>query len=250
MDAMMAELYGKATGYCKGKGGSVHLADFQRGILGANGIVGAGIAIATGAAMSAKMQDTRQVALAFFGDGAVNQGAFHESLNTAVFMQLPAIYVCENNQYAVSMPASKATSSKTIADRGRSYGMSSVQVDGQNVLAVYDAAKRAVERARRGEGPSFIECLTYRFRGHWEGETVELRSASEMEHWQRQDPIQGLEQAMLDAGIVSEERLREIWDHICDEVAEAIRFAEQSPEPEPEEAVQDVLSGAIAAQPG
>jgi TPP-dependent pyruvate/acetoin dehydrogenase alpha subunit len=150
----------------------------------------------------------------------------------------------------VSMPASQATSSETIADRGRGYGMSSVQVDGQNVLAVYEAAKRAVERARRGEGPSFIECLTYRFRGHWEGETVELRSAAEMEQWRKHDPIHFLERAMLDAGVVSEERLREIWDHICDEVAEAIRFAEQSPDPEPEEAVRDVLSGDLAVQPG
>ncbi len=248
LDQMMAELYGKATGYCKGKGGSVHLADFQRGILGANGIVGASIVIATGAAMSAKIRGTKQVAVAFFGDGAVNQGAFHESLNIASVEQLPILFICENNQYAVSMAERKAVAAKSIADRGRAYEMPGVQVDGQDVVVIHQAVKEAVERARQGGGPSIIECLTYRFRGHWEGETLDLRPKQEREEWEKRDPIQRLGRAMVTERLVTEEQLQKLCTQICDEVVEAVRFAESSPYPPRSEALKDVLSNQFPVQ--
>jgi TPP-dependent pyruvate/acetoin dehydrogenase alpha subunit len=241
LNKMMAELLGRVTGYCRGKGGSIHLADFQNGILGANGIVGAGTVIATGAGMSAKMRGTSQVALAFFGDGAVNQGALHEAMNYASMQKLPVIYVCENNQYAVSMAAEKATSARFIAERGIAYNMPACQVDGQNVLAVYDTVKDAAEKARRGEGPSLIECLTYRYRGHWEGEVTDLRSKEERQLWQRRDPIERLGKAMISASIATQAQLDQIYEGIVKEIADAVRFAEQSPYPDPAEVTQHVL---------
>jgi TPP-dependent pyruvate/acetoin dehydrogenase alpha subunit len=241
LNKMMAELLGRVNGYCRGKGGSVHLADFQNGILGANGIVGAGTVIATGAAMSAKMRGSKQVALAFFGDGAVNQGVLHEAMNYAGIKKLPMIYICENNQYAVSMPSTKATSARLIADRGIAYDMPACQVDGQNVLAVYDAVNEAATRARRGDGPTLIECLTYRYRGHWEGETLDLRPMDERELWQGRCPINRLGKALISASIATHKQLDEIHDHIIQEIADAVRFAEQSPYPDPSEVTQHVL---------
>ncbi len=240
---MAAELLGRSSGYCKGKGGSVHLADFQNGVLGANGIVGAGTVIATGAAMSAKIRKTKQVSLAFFGDGAVNQGAIHEAMNYASLQKLPIVYICENNQYAVSTSVQQATASKSIAERALNYQIYACQVDGQNVLAVYDTVKSAVERARSGAGPSLIECMTYRFRGHWEGETLELRAEEERKLWQQRDPIQRLEKAMFVASIATKEQLKTIYESVVNEIAEAVRFAEQSPYPENEEALRDVYVG-------
>jgi acetoin:2,6-dichlorophenolindophenol oxidoreductase subunit alpha len=238
---MMAELLGRVTGYCRGKGGSVHLADFENGILGANGIIGAGTVIATGAAMSAQMRGTEQIALAFFGDGAVNHGTFHEALNYAVFAKLPVIYICENNQYAVSMAATEATAAESIAARGAAYGMPSYQIDGQNVLEVYDTVTKVAANARRGSGPALIECLTYRFRGHWEGETLELRPEEERKLWRQRDPIKQLEQALLASEIVDESRLTSIYNSVVEEIAEAVRFAETSPFPHEEEALKHVL---------
>lgn len=237
---MAAELLGKSSGYCKGKGGSVHLADFQNGVLGANGIVGAGTVIATGAAMSIKIRKSKQVSLAFFGDGAVNQGAIHEAMNYASLQKLPIIYICENNQYAVSTSFEQSTAAKSITARALNYQMNACQVDGQNVLAVYDAVRDAVERARNGAGPSMIECMTYRFRGHWEGETLELRSDEERQLWQNRDPIQRLENALIAASIATKEQLQTIYDSVVNEIAEAVRFAEQSPYPDEEEAIRDV----------
>lgn len=237
---MAAELLGRASGYCKGKGGSVHLADFQHGVLGANGIVGAGTVIATGAAMSAKIRKSKLVSLAFFGDGAVNQGAIHEAMNYAGLHKLPIIYICENNQYAVSTSVQQATSSRSIAERALNYQIHACQVDGQNVLAVYDAVKDAVERARNDAGPSLIECLTYRFRGHWEGETLDLRSEKERQLWQQRDPIERLEKAVLAASVATKEQLNTIYTSVVDEIGEAVRFAEESPYPEPSEALRDV----------
>lgn len=241
MDLMMAELYGKSTGYCKGKGGSVHLADFERGILGANGIVGAGIAIATGAALSAKIRGTDQVALAFFGDGAVNQGAFHESLNLASLWRLPVIFLCENNLYAVSTPVEKAVSSESIVQRAQAYNMPATCIDGNDVLAMCVATEEAVSRARKGEGPTLMECLTYRFRGHWEGETKDLRPRSEVEEWKKRDPIRLFELRLIREGVAAEDDLRRISDEVCQELSEAIAFAETSPYPRPEEAMEDVV---------
>jgi pyruvate dehydrogenase E1 component alpha subunit len=241
LNKMAAELLGRVTGYCRGKGGSVHLADFQNGILGANGIVGAGTVIATGAAMSAKMRGTKQVALAFFGDGALNQGVLHEAMNYAGIKKLPVIYVCENNQYAVSMAAVNATSARSITDRGIAYNMPASQVDGQNVLAVYDAVSMAAVRARRGEGPSFIECLTYRYRGHWEGETIDLRPKDELEYWEGCCPIDRLGDAMISASLSTQEQLNKIHEDVVQEIGNAVRFAEQSPYPDPSEVTRDVL---------
>ncbi|MCC7353279.1 MAG: thiamine pyrophosphate-dependent dehydrogenase E1 component subunit alpha [Anaerolineae bacterium] len=241
LDLMMAELYGKATGYCRGKGGSVHLADFERGILGANGIVGAGIVIAAGAALSAKMRKSGEVALAFFGDGAVNQGAFHEGLNIAAVWKLPAIFVCENNQYAVSMAAEQATGGGSIVARAAAYGMPGVQVDGQDVLAVYAAVRAAAERARAGGDPTLIECRTYRFHGHWEGEATDLRRREEIAEWEARCPIIRLGTRLLEAKIARQEQLDALRQKALEEMAAAIRFAESSPEPAPQEALEGVL---------
>jgi TPP-dependent pyruvate/acetoin dehydrogenase alpha subunit len=241
LDLMMAELYGKATGYCRGKGGSVHLADFERGILGANGIVGAGIVIAAGAALSAKMRKSGQVALAFFGDGAVNQGAFHEGLNIAAVWKLPAIFVCENNRYAVSMAVEQATGGGSIVARAAAYGMPGMQVDGQDVLAVYAAVGAAVARARAGEGPTLIECRTYRFHGHWEGEATDLRRREEIAAWKARCPIARLGNRLLEAKMARQEQLEALRQKALGEMAAAIRFAESSPEPSPQDALEDVL---------
>ena len=240
---MAAELLGKKTGYCQGKGGSVHLADFSQGVLGANGIVGAGIVIATGAAMSAKIRKSSQVAVSFFGDGAVNQGAFHEGLNYASAQKLPVLFICENNQYAVSTDTSYSCSSSTIAERGIGYGIPAMQVDGQNVLLVYDIVQQAAKRARSGSGPTLIECMTYRFRGHWEGETTDLRPKSEKELWNKRDPIERLKKELISQNVLTAAQVDGIYDNIVQEIAEAVRFAEKSPWPAPEEALQDVLSG-------
>jgi pyruvate dehydrogenase E1 component alpha subunit len=239
---MAAELLGRATGYCKGKGGSVHLADFKSGVLGANGIVGAGIVIAVGAAMSAKIRKSQQVAIAFFGDGATNQGAFHEALNYASVHKLPVIFLCENNQYAVSTAASQSVSAITIAQRGMAYNINSMQIDGQNILEVYDTVSSAASRGRAGEGPTLIECLTYRTRGHWEGETQDLRPAAERELWKKRDPIERLKRAILSNTLASSEQLETLYNHEVNEIAEAVRFAETSPYPEPEEALRDVMT--------
>jgi len=239
---MAAELLGKATGYCKGKGGSVHLADFQNGILGANGIIGASLVIAAGAAMSAKIRKTDQVAVAFFGDGATNQGAFHEALNYAATQKLPILFVCENNQYAVSTSCSQASACPSFASRGAAYGIPSDQIDGMNILEVYDTVMNAVNRARKGEGPSFIECLTYRTRGHWEGETTDLRPSAEKELWKKRDAIQRLKRALLASNLASEQQLEEIYNGIVNEIAEAVRFAEQSPYPDVQEALKEVTA--------
>jgi len=239
---MAAELLGKATGYCKGKGGSVHLADFQNGILGANGIIGASLVIATGAAMSAKIRKSGQLAVAFFGDGATNQGAFHEALNYAATKKLPVIFICENNQYAVSTSCSQASACDSFASRGAAYGMDSMQIDGMNVLEVFDTVKTAANRARKGDGPTFIECMTYRTRGHWEGETTDLRPSAEKEQWKKRDAIERLKRALLAANLASQQQLEDLFNNVVNEIAEAVRFAEQSPYPDPQEAMNNVVA--------
>jgi TPP-dependent pyruvate/acetoin dehydrogenase alpha subunit len=240
---MAAELLGRATGYCAGKGGSIHLADFKNGILGANGIVGAGIAIATGAAMSAKIRKSQQVAIAFFGDGATNQGAFHEALNYAAIHKLPAIFICENNQYAVSTSCTQSVGCTSIANRGIAYNMPSNQIDGQNVLEVYDTVCAAIGQARKGEGPTLIECLTYRTRGHWEGETQDLRPQAEKELWMRRDSIKRLRMALIAGNVATQQQVDDLYNREVKEIAEAVRFAEQSPYPDPQEALRDVSVG-------
>jgi TPP-dependent pyruvate/acetoin dehydrogenase alpha subunit len=242
MDRMMAELYGKTTGYNKGKGGSMHIADFSQGMLGANGIVGAGIAIAGGAAWSSKMRETDQVAVAFFGDGAANRGTFHEALNMAAIWNLPVVYVCEYNGWAVSCPSSYSCAAADMSVRGASYSMPGVSLDGNDVLAVYRAAREAVDRARRGEGPAFLVCHTMRQRGHSEGDPQIYRSDVDQKEANEKDPIPRYQEHLLASGIVSEEDLVAIEEDVRLEVEHAVRFAEASPDPRPEDALEDVYA--------
>lgn len=242
---MMAELFGRSRGYCRGKGGSMHIADFNLGILGANGIVGAGMPIAGGAGLSIKLRGTDQVAVSFFGDGACNQGSFHESLNLAAVWKLPVIFVCENNQYAISAAQKRVGAIEDYYLRKAAYGIEGCKVDGNDVLAVYQAASEAVARARRGEGPTLIECKTYRWRGHYEGEadrTYLYRTKEEIEQWMKQCPIERFKKVLLERNVVRESDLKAIEDEIEQELREAVEFAETSPEPELEEALTGVYA--------
>lgn len=242
---MMAELYGKETGYCKGKGGSMHIADATKGILGANGIVGGGFPIAAGAALSAKMRGTDQVAVCFFGYGASNQSTFHEALNIASIWKLPVVFVCENNLYGISMRQDKHQAIKDVADRAIGYGIPGVTVDGNDVLAVYEVAKEAINRARSGAGPTLVECKTYRYRGHFEGDPTIYRSKEEVEEWLAKDPILRLSKHILDNDVATEKELKDIEARIVEEVEEAVRFAEESPYPKEEAAVEDVYTDIV-----
>lgn len=253
MKLMMAELYGKKTGYCKGKGGSMHIADFAIGILGANGIVGGGMPIAAGAALGAKIRGTDQVAVTFFGDGASSQGTFHEALNQAALWKLAVIFVCENNLYAVTTPSRKAVSVKDVADRGAGYGVPGVVVDGQDLMAVYDVAAEAVKRARAGAGPTLIEAKTYRFMGHMGGKEIfygkgdekvkdTYRSSEEVEEWKLRDPISMFEAKLVETGAMTKEDAARIDKEIKAKLDEAVAFAEQSPMPAPEEALDDLFA--------
>lgn len=242
---MMAEIFGKATGYCKGKGGSMHIADPDIGILGANGVVGGGIPVATGAGLSIKMRKTRQVVLCFFGDGASNQGSFHESLNLASVWKLPVIYICENNQYGISVSQKRHQAITDVADRAAAYAMPGVVVDGNDVLAVYSTVSEAVARAREGEGPSLLECKTYRWRGHHEGDPkqgITYRPWEEVEEWMRRCPIRRLEEAMIRQGLITPEQCEAVKAEVAREVEEAVEFAAQSPYPAVEEALSDVYA--------
>ncbi len=240
---MMAELFGKNTGYCHGKGGSMHIANIDLGILGANGIVGAGLPIAGGAGLTIKLRRTDQVAVAFFGDGACNQGSFHESLNLAAAWKLPVIYVCENNQYAISAAHGRVGAIEDYYLRKASYGIEGCKVDGNDVVAVYEAAREAVERARKGGGPTLIECKTYRWRGHYEGEadrTFTYRPKEEIEEWMKRCPIERFKKVLLGKDVTQETGFEKIERDVLKEIEEAIQFALASPEPEPEDAFKDL----------
>ena len=244
---MMAELFGRKTGYCKGKGGSMHIADFSIGILGANGIVGAGLPIATGAALAAKMKKSGQVAVCFFGDGASNEGTFHESLNIASSWKLPVVYVCENNLYGEFTAGKDVTSVKDIADRARGHDMPGVIVNGNDVVEVYETTLEAVARARRGEGPTLIECKTYRWEGHVVGEEAFLgkksyRPADEIAEWKKRCPLLSFENRYTANGMFSTAELDAIKVEVKREVDEAVQFAIDSPLPAPEEALEDMFS--------
>lgn len=229
---LMAELFGKASGYGGGKGGTQHMADFSIGHLGSNGITGGGIPIGTGAALSAQMRRTGQVVAVFFGDGATNQGTFHESLNLASVWRLPAVYVCENNLYAMSTPLSEVCAIEHIAERATAYGIPGVQVDGMDVMAVAGATRTAVDRARSGRGPSLIECKTYRFLGHSKSDQRVYRSKEEEAAWRDRDPIVRLRTMMLEQGLASAAELEAIASDAVAAVDEAVRFAQTSPFPE------------------
>ena len=242
---MMAELLGRKTGYCKGKGGSMHIADFDGGNLGANGIVGGGFPIATGAGIGVQNRGTDQVVVCFFGDGAANQGTFHESLNLAALWKLPVLYVCENNQYALSTPLRESVGLPELSERGRAYGIPGVRVDGNDVLAVHAAAAEAAGRARAGEGPTLLDCVTYRFFGHFTGDRghgITYRSKEEMEAWRLRCPIARFRRHLLEAGIASEERLKEIEARAEATIAAAVQYGLDSPWPSPEEALEDVFA--------
>ncbi len=238
---MMAELAARSTGYCGGKGGSLHMTDFDLGILGANGIVAGGIPMATGAALAFQMRGEARVALAFFGDGAVNEGAFHEAANLAGLWQLPVVFFCENNLYGEGTPQSKQAPVTDLSLRAAGYGFPGVVVDGNDVLAVYEATKSAVARARAGEGPTFVEGKTYRFRGHYEGDPMVYRSKTELEEWRSRDPIPTFRDRLLDHGIPLTE-IETIDADIQAVLDEAVAFAAASPLPEPETALDGVYA--------
>ena len=242
---MMAEIFGKRTGYCKGKGGSMHIMSYDLGILGANGIVGAGIPIATGAALAASLRSDGRVALSFFGDGASNEGTFHESLNLAAVWKLPAIYVCENNSYAEFTAASASTSVKDIAVRAQSYDIPGVTVDGNDVLAVYEATRQAVERARGGGGPTLIEAKTYRWEGHVVGEQAfvpDYRPTAEVDAAKQRCPIALFAQKVLATKFIDAAELERIRNEVEQELAAAVQHAQEAPQPAPEEALEDVFA--------
>ena len=244
---LMAELAGKASGVCGGKGGSLHLADFAVGSLGESGIVGSSIPIATGAALSSKVLGNGRVSIAFFGDGAANQGCLYEAMNLAGVWQLPVVFLCENNQYALSTPAHTVTSG-VIADRAAGFGMPGVRVeDGQDVLAVHDAVHTAVERARRGEGPSLVEVVTYRYNEHSEGLRLatDYRDAEERAAWLARDPILLFGRRLVEDGVATQEQLDQLEAEVLAEVDEAVRFTDESPYPDPSVAFQDVYTEPI-----
>jgi pyruvate dehydrogenase E1 component alpha subunit len=238
----MAEILGKKTGYCKGKGGSMHIADFNIGMLGATAVVGAGIPIAVGAGLSIKLSKTDQMVACFFGEGASNQGTFHEGINMASVWKLPVIFVCENNLYAMGTRQSKAMAIQNIADRAVAYGIPGVVVDGNDVLAVYEVTQKAVERAREGEGPTLIECKTYRHKGHSRVDPAKYRPKEEVEEWLAKDPIKRFKEKLLQTKMLTEAEIQQIEGEASAKIEEAVRFAMESPYPAPEEALEDVYA--------
>src|SRR6185312_2268139 len=247
-DSVMAELYGKATGCSKGKGGSMHMFDKTVNFLGGHAIVGGQIPLATGVAFASKYQGTDQVTLCFFGEAAVNQGAFHESLNMAQLWKLPCIYICENNQYGMGTSLERAMSLQDISLKSRGYELAGAFVDGMDVLAVREATLRAVERARKESLPTLLEVRTYRFMGHSMSDPGNYRTRAEIERYQERDPLKLFSASLLEAKIVYQKTLDEIDQKVPEEVEDALRFADESPLPDPEELYTDVYANPI--EPG
>ncbi|MFQ6123232.1 MAG: thiamine pyrophosphate-dependent dehydrogenase E1 component subunit alpha [Candidatus Heimdallarchaeota archaeon] len=242
MDKTLAEILGKVTGYCKGKGGSMHVTDFSKGILGACGVVGAGLPLAVGAALSVKLRKSNQVVTCFFGDGASNQGTFHESLNMAALWKLPVVFVCENNLYAMGTRISKATTIKDIVIRASGYGMPGVIVDGNDVIDTYKAARDAIARARNGEGPTLIEAKTYRYKGHSRFDPAKYRPEGELKAWLEKDPIERMKRFLIEEKILSEPEYKQMREEIIEIVEAAAKFAIESPLPPPEETLAGVFA--------
>lgn len=242
LNAVMAEMFAKETGCCRGLGGSMHIADFSVGMLGANGIVAAGIPIAVGAAWTCQYKHNQQVAVAFFGDGACNEGAFHEALNLAAIWRLPVIFVCENNIYGFSTHYRRTMLLENIADRAGAYGMPGVTADGMDVGAVYQTAGEAVRRAREGAGPTLIEYKTYRFMGHSRFEPAGYRSKEEVAQWKQKDPIVQFRKQIVAEFQIAEHQLAAVEKKAVEEVAAAVRFAETSPDPKPEDYRQYIFT--------
>lgn len=239
---MMAELFGKATGYCQGKGGSMHIANVDLGILGANGIVGAGIPIAVGSALASKISGTDEVTLCFFGDAASNQGTFHEALNMASAWKLPCVFLCENNLYGVSVNIHRVTSVEDIAQRAKAYNIPGTVVDGNDVFAVMAAVKVAADRARKGDGPSLVECKTYRHHGHYEGDPQVYKSRDEIEKWKQRDPIVLLRTDIVANGMASAEEMTALENEVMQEIENAVAFSKDSPYPDASETTTEVYS--------
>lgn len=242
LNKMVAELFGKKTGYCKGKGGSMHIADFSIGFLGANGVVAGGLPIITGAGLSIKMRKTDQVAICFFGDGASNRGPVHEAMNMASIWKLPIIFCVENNQFASTTRTSYACSVEEISTRAAGYNMPGVSVDANDILAVRKAATKAVARARKGEGPTLLENKTYRIKGHFEGDPQKYRNKDEIASWQdKLDPINRFAKELTKKKVLNKKKIQQIWDESAAKLQAALAFAEKSPFPEPEEALDDLF---------
>jgi len=251
LNLMMAELCGKATGYCKGRGGSMHIADVASRNLGATGIVGGNLPVATGAGLAIQMQGQTGVCLCFFGDGAANEGTFHESLNMAGKWQLPVIYICENNQYGMSVSIERACADTDICGRGRIYAMAGAKVDGQRVLEVRDAVLEAAQRARTGGGPTLIEAVTYRYRGHSRSDPRAYRTKEEEQHWHERDPITLFKQDLIEEGTLTEKAFEALQKEVDSAVADAEKFAvEDSPYPDPSEVLDDVYCGWVETEKG
>ncbi len=231
MGKMYAELFGKETGYCHGRGGSMHIADMSMGNLGANGIVGAGLPIAVGAALSIRKRGTKQVVVCFFGDAATNQGAFHEAMNMSKAFRLPIVWACENNLYGLSTPIDKVSATSTLSDRAKGYDMPGFSVDGMDVEAVRAIAETAVARARSGEGPTFLEIRTYRYFGHGASDHRPYRTRDEEQEWWKKDPVAGYRMKLVAEGTATDAELTVVDDEIAKEVAEGVAFAESSPDP-------------------
>ena len=248
----MAELLGKATGYCKGKGGSMHLADFEIGILGESGIVASALPVAVGAALGSRMQNNDRVVISFFGDGASNQGACHEAMNMASIWKLPVIFLCENNQYAVTTSFRDTVAVENISDRAVAYNMPGVLVDGQDVMAMHEATVVAIQRARAGEGPSLIEAQTYRYEDHSEGLNRILREPyrtdEEVEQWKERDPISLHSTWLKEQGVATEEEIDSVWSEVSQAIDDALEFARNSPYPDADDLFTDLYADPLPAR--
>lgn len=241
-DKMMAELFGRTTGYCKGKGGSMHIADIDIGNLGANGIVAGGVPLAVGSALTAHMKKQNYVTVCFFGDGATNEGSFHEAVNLASVWQLPVIFVCENNQYGMSGPVEEMTNIETIADRAKGYGIPGVVADGNDIVDMMNTTHEAIEQARNGNGPTLIEAKTYRWKGHSKSDAKKYRTREEENEWKAKDPIKRFKEVLIGAGLLTEEQAEEIRQDAKQEIADAVAFAEEGPMPTEADLLTDVYA--------
>jgi acetoin:2,6-dichlorophenolindophenol oxidoreductase subunit alpha len=242
VDRMAAELLGHATGYCHGKGGSMHIADVTAGMLGANGIVGGSMGIACGAGWAFKRRGQDNVALCFFGEGAANEGIFHEALNLAAIWKLPVVFLCENNQYGMSMSVKRAIAIENISDRACAYGMPGVTVAGAQLKEVYQATLEALERARAGEGPTLLEAITYRYLGHSKSDANLYRTREEIQTWRKQDPIQLFATVLEEEGVLRENEWRKLDEEAKERIEEAFAKASREPDPEPDSALEDVYA--------
>ena len=244
VDKMMAELWGKETGYCKGKGGSMHIADSRMGNLGANGIVGGGIPIAVGAGLSCKIRKSKQVVICFFGDGATNEGSFHEAVNFAAIWNLPVVFICENNLYGISSSIKEACCVENLSERVRAYGIEGLTIDGNDLLKVQDVVEKAVRKARDGNGPTLIECLTYRWKGHSRSDPRVYRTREEENEWKQRCPIESFKKYLLD-GICDEAELDNISNEAAERIDQAVAYAESSSFPALEQVLEDVYATPI-----